>query len=397
MTEPTATHNRGALEKATAISWRFLVIVAALILLGYILARLELIVMPVLLAFLIAVVVTPGAAWAARHGLGRTLGALLIYLAVLGVAAAFVAVFAPRFLDQLSSLGDTLGRSVDELRAWLISGLGLPRGAVDDVFAQVQRQLVGEQGILRTGIVSGATTVGKVLAAAVLTVILSLFFVKDGARMWSWTLSMLPAARRDDVDALGRRAWQVLGRYLLGSGVNGAIEGSIIGVALLILGTPLVLPLAVLHFVAAFFPIVGAVLAGTIAVLITLAATDLTRALILAGVIILVQQLEGNVLAPLILGGAVRLHPVVVIVVLTTGGILGGVIGAFVAVPVTAVSWGIVKELVRRQAIEPPGDLEPLTDEEDRLGGRAGDRAPPAEGRERGAGSGDPGSGKGVD
>ncbi|NLE23144.1 MAG: AI-2E family transporter [Actinobacteria bacterium] len=365
MTVPKPTPRPTALDRAAGLSWRFLLIMAALVVLGYLFVRLQLIVVPLIVALLIAVVVTPGAAWTARHGLGRTLGVILMYLASLAVVAALVVVFAPQFLVQFSSLGDAVVDSLDDLRGWLVTGFGLSQPTVDNVFDEAQQQVTGAEGVLRTGILTGAATAGKVVAGAVVALILSFFFVKDGARMWDWILRMLPLERREDVDAAGRRAWDVLGRYLLGSAVNGAIEGSLIGVALLVLGAPLVLPLALLQFAAAFFPVVGAVAAGAVAVLVTLAATDPTRALILLVVIILVQQLEGNVLAPLILGGAVRLHPVVVLVVLTAGGILGGVVGAFVAVPATAVAWGVIKELTQREVIEPPGDREPLTDEKD--------------------------------
>jgi predicted PurR-regulated permease PerM len=363
MSERNMDRERGPLERAAELSWRFLLIVAALVVLGIIFFRLQLIVIPLVVALLIAVVVTPGAAWTERRGLGRMLGAALIYLAGLAALIGLFVVFTPQFLTQFSSLGDALSDSLGELRDWLVDGpLGLAPERIDGFFDTLGDQAAGQDGFLRTGLVSGATTAGKVLAGALLALILSFFFVKDGPYLWRWILRMFPVRRRDDADAIGRRAWRVLGRYLLGGTVNGAIEGSIIGVALLILGAPLVLPLALLQFAAAFFPLVGAVVAGAIAVLITLAATDLTHALILLVVIILVQQLEGNVLAPLILGNAVRLHPVVVIVVLTAGGLLAGVIGAFVAVPFTAVVWGVVKELVQREVIEPPGDIEPLTD-----------------------------------
>jgi len=178
--------------------------------------------------------VTPGAAWTARHGLGRTLGVILMYLASLAVVAALVVVFAPQFLVQFSSLGDAVVDSLDDLRGWLVTGFGLSQPTVDNVFDEAQQQVTGAEGVLRTGILTGAATAGKVVAGAVVALILSFFFVKDGARMWDWILRMLPLERREDVDAAGRRAWDVIGRYLLGSAVNGAIEGSLIGVALLI-------------------------------------------------------------------------------------------------------------------------------------------------------------------
>jgi predicted PurR-regulated permease PerM len=343
--------------------------------LGYIFIRLDLILVPIIVALLIAVVVTPGVAWAARHGLRRTVGAILIYLIAIAAVAALIVVFAPQFLVQFSALGTALIDGLDDLQTWLVTGLGVSQESVDDGFAQAEQLVIGADGILRTGLVSGAMTAMKFLAGAGIAIILSFFFVKDGPRLWGWTLSMLPQERRDDIDAAARHGWSVLGRYLLGSSITGVVEGTLVGIALLVLGAPLVLPLALLQFAAAYFPIVGAVTAGAIAILVTLAATDLTTALILLVVIILINQLESNVLAPFILGGAVRLHPVVVLVVLTAGGILAGVVGAFVAVPATAVAWGVIKELTQREVIEPPGDREPLMDQDDSGDERGDDEA----------------------
>ncbi len=373
MSDPDMTPPRGILERSAVLSWRFLLVVAALIVLGIILARLELVVVPLVVGLLIAVVVSPVATWSERHGLGRTLGAALVFLVMLAGIAGFLFVFGPGFLTQFRDLADAVVNSLGQLRDWLVQGLGLSPDTVDSLFAQVRRHLTGQGGLLQSGLVTGATTAAKVVTGAVLALILGFIFAKDGPELWAWCLRLLPERRRSDADAAGRRTRDVLRGYLFGSTVNGAIEASIIGVALLLLGTPLVLPLILLQFVAAYFPLVGAVAAGTIATLVTLAATDLTHALILAGVIVLVNQLEGNVLAPLVLGNAVRLHPVVVLVVLTAGGVLAGVIGAFVAVPVTAVGWGVLKELVQRDVVEPPGDEEIMTDEPPGDSGQGGD------------------------
>lgn len=373
--QPLDAPHPGPLDKAAAISWRFLVVVAAVVVLGVIAQRLELLVVPLIVALLIAVVVTPAAAWLERRGLGHTFGALLVYVVVLGVIVTLFVVFTPRFLGQSTHLAGALRSSADSARSWLVNGpLNLSRERADALLAGVQRQLLGSQGPVPTGIISGATTLLKVVVGGLLALILSFFFVRDGRKLWSWILRILPVRRRDDADAVGRRAWQVLGQYILGSAFNGAVEAGIIALTLLALGTPLVLPLTLLQFAGAFFPLVGAVVAGGIAIIVTLANGGLGPAVVLLVVVILVHQLEGNILAPFVLGHAVRLHPVVVLVALTAGGILGGIVGAFVAVPVAAVLWGVLKELAQRDVIEPTGGAEVLLDE-----GGAEPGAPPGE------------------
>jgi predicted PurR-regulated permease PerM len=207
---------------------------------------------------------------------------------------------------------------------------------------------------------SGATTAIAVVTGAFVTLVLCVFFLSGGDHMWTWGVRMLPSRYREATDAAGRRAWHVLSGYLAGSAINGAIEATIIGIALVIIGVPLVAPLMALTFVAPFFPVVGAIVAGVIAVLVALVSEGWVAALAVAIVYLAVQQLESNLLAPFVLGRAVRLHPVVVLVALLAGASLGGVVGAFVALPIAAVAWGVVQELVERDMIESPGDTDAL-------------------------------------
>jgi predicted PurR-regulated permease PerM len=359
----TVTPRRSFLDRAASFSWRFLLVVAGLVVLGIIASRLSFVLVPLLVALLLAVVLRPLADWLERRGLPRTGAAALVFLALVVLLVGLIVLLAPGFVTQFADLDDALSEGLASIRDWLIHGpLALSQARVQEVFDLVSGQ-VSANG-LRSGIITSASIALQVVAGTALAIVLAFFFVKDGRDLWSWIVRMVPEEARDHVDAAGGRAWRVLGGYLLGGAVQGAIEALMIGAALLVLGVPLVLPLMLLTFLAAFFPLVGAVTAGIIAVLVALVSGGWVDALLVAAVVVLVQQLESNVLAPLVLGRAVRLHPVVILVVLTVGGVLGGVLGAFVAVPVTAVVWGVVKELVQREVIEPPGDVEPLLEDE---------------------------------
>jgi predicted PurR-regulated permease PerM len=189
------------------------------------------------------------------------------------------------------------------------------------------------------------------VAGILLTLPLTFFFVKDGRRIATWlTDRMVPPAHRTLAFGVEEKAWQTLGGYLRGTALMGVIEGTIIGVTLVLIGAPLVLPLAVLTFFGAFFPLVGATLAGIVAGLVVLAANGLADALIVGAVVVAVQQLDGDVLAPFVLGRAVRLHPLVILLALTAGAVLGGAVGAFLAVPTTAVAVVATGELRARFA-----------------------------------------------
>ena len=184
---------------------------------------------------------------------------------------------------------------------------------------------------------AGVTSAAGALASLVLIAFLSFFLVKDGRRLWRYVVDLLPEPRRDTVDAVGERAWTVLTAYTRGVVFVATVDAVLIGAALLLVGVPLALPLIVLTWLAAFFPIVGAVTAGAAAVLVALVANGPTAALIVLAAIVLVQQVEGNVLYPVVVGPRLRLHPIVVLLAVALGGTLAGISGAFLAVPVATV------------------------------------------------------------
>jgi putative heme transporter len=218
--------------------------------------------------------------------------------------------------------------------------------------------------IVARGAVAGVTVVGELLTGLVLSLFLTFFFVKDSERFTRWILDFAGRHREAHLREIGTRSATAVSGYLRGQATVGLVDAVFIGIGLAIVGVPLVVPLAFLTFVAAFLPLVGAFVAGALAALVALVTKGVTAALIVIGITVLVQQLEGHLLAPLLLGRAVALHPVVIILALAAGSILGGIIGAFLAVPIAAVVTAVGTYLRGDEPIgEPaePGEPEPET------------------------------------
>jgi predicted PurR-regulated permease PerM len=177
----------------------------------------------------------------------------------------------------------------------------------------------------------------EVITGLIVAVLLCFFLLKDGAEMWAWVLRLVRKGSRDDTDEVGKRVYTALAGYVRGIAMVGFVDAVLIAIALLIIGVPLVVPLAVVTFFAAFVPLIGAFVAGLLAVLVALVSGGLLDALLVLGAIILIQQVEGHLLYPLLMSRAVHLHPAVIVVALAAGGILAGIIGVFLAVPVAGV------------------------------------------------------------
>jgi predicted PurR-regulated permease PerM len=235
----------------------------------------------------------------------------------------------------------------------------MDRAEVDRMLEHAASRVRGRLGGIAGDAVAGVTSLAGVLASIVLVFFLCFFLVKDGRRMWAWLLDLVPQRRRDAIDEMGARTWQVLTVYTRGVVFVASVDAVLIGAVLLVVGVPLALPLVVLTWIAAFFPIIGAVVAGAAAVLVALVATGPTAALIVLVAIIVVQQVEGNVLYPVVVGPRLRLHPIVVLVAVAAGGTLAGIPGAFLAVPIATVGAALLgyrrdKDERRERAAPPP-------------------------------------------
>ncbi len=193
------------------------------------------------------------------------------------------------------------------------------------------------------GALSGITAAGSFLTGTVLLLVILFFFLKDGDKIWGFFLSWMPDAHLPKWRASGDEALDTFGGYIRGTAIIAAVDAVGIGLALLLLGVPLALPLAVIVFLASFIPMVGATVAGVLATLVALVANGWVVALIVLGVVILVNQLEGNFLQPIVMAHTLSLHPLVILLALTMGTVVSGLIGAILAVPLTAASWAIIK------------------------------------------------------
>ena len=323
---------------AAAISWRSPVVAAAVLAVVYALVQLRLVVLPVVVALFVTTLLRPPARWLERRGVPELAAAFAVLIGAIVLACALVALLAPTVAEEFDGLGRDVREGLDEASRFLTSGpLDLSERQIDDFVSRAEDQLRANSGTITRSAVGGALLVGELIAGLLLAVVLVFFFVKDGERMWRWTVDLFPARARRDVDAVGKRGWQTLSGYLRGIAVIAVVDAVLIGVVLLIVGVPLVPALRLLTFLGAFFPLVGAFVAGLVATLVALAANGVAAALIVLAAIVVIQQLEGDLLYPVVVGRTLELHPVAILLALTAGGVLGGVVGAVLSVPLAAV------------------------------------------------------------
>ena len=335
---------KAVFEGAASISWRFIVIIVAFGLLLTALVKLRLIVLPVIVAAFLATLLGPLADRLKKRGLKPAPAAMLSLLAgllVLGGAGLFIGMQVYAESDELS---ERAGEAFDEIEDWLITGpLELDETAVEDARDSLSNALDENSDAVTQGAIRAGSIALEIVTGGVLSVILLFFMLKDGDRAGAFVADTVSQRWSDDLRALGVKVWRTMAGYLRGVAITGFVDALVIGIGLAVLGVPLAAPLAVLTFLGAFIPLVGATLAGVLAVLVALVGNGFGTALIVAGLVVAVQQIEGNVLAPIVLSRAVQLHAVTILLALAAGGILAGIVGAFLAVPIAAVGKTIIE------------------------------------------------------
>ncbi|MFC7649588.1 AI-2E family transporter [Streptosporangium lutulentum] len=308
-------------------------------------ATLRIVVLPVAIALLLTALLFPITRRLKSRGMKpiyATWITMLIALAVLGGIGWFIGL---RANDEFPGLVDQVRDTSKTIEQWLYTGpLHLQRSQITSWIDEIAKQITAQRNQITQTVLTGATVALEVLASLVLLVFVTFFFLKDGEQIWSWFLKGFGSAA-PRVDRAGRAAWVTLSHYVQGTVAVAAVHGVIMGIVLAGMGVPLWAPLAVLIFMASFIPIVGIIIAGSVATLVTLGAKGPIYALIFLGILLVEQQLENHVLQPLIVGRAVRFHPLAIILVLAVGGILAGIAGAVVAVPVAAVFYRALPEL----------------------------------------------------
>ncbi len=345
---------------AAAASWRFLAIVAAVVAVVYALVHLRIVVLPIIIAILGSTLLLPLVRWLRGRGVPDGLAAAGAMLAGLLLVAAIGTAVAPSVADQFGELRpqaeDGLREAADVLAQppFNVSESDLDR-TVDDGIARLREN----SGPLARGVQSGAILLGEIVTGLIIVVLLTFFLLKDGERMWAYVVTLMGRRARSDAEAIGGRVYAALAGYVRGIALVGLVDAILIGIALVIIGVPLVVPIMIITFFAAFVPLIGAFVAGLVAVLIALVSGGVVDALLVLGAIILVQQVEGHLLYPLLMSRTVNLHPAVIVVALATGGILGGIVGVFLAVPVAGI-FSVVLDFARdRPAPESPLIEEP--------------------------------------
>lgn len=336
------------LRAAAGWSWRILVIGAAIYLLLLLVAHLRVIALAVVAALLLTALIHPLFRRLNGLGLPRALAAALTLLALLLVLASVVTLLSSTTAAQLPELRSSVGTGIGQVRGWLSTGpLHVDAGQVDRLNTQVTHQLTANRSKLATGALSGAALAVEVLAGALLMLFTTFFLLFDGPHIWGWVVRLFSRSARPVVEGAGAVAWQTLTGYIRGTVFVALVDALCIGAGLLAVRVPLVAPLIVLTFLGAFIPIAGATLAGIAAVLVALVSRGPVAALIVLGVVLFVQQIEGHILQPLVLGKSVRLHPLAIVFAITAGATLGGIPGAIVAVPTVAVLSRVAAYLAR--------------------------------------------------
>jgi len=325
--------------RAVAYAACFVVFGVALALVLEVVGRLGIVLFPVVLAVFLTRVLSVPNNVLLRRGLPPAAAAGLSLVGFIGVLALAGALIGPAVAGEFGDLGDTLSEGTAEIEDWIVqdSSLDVDRADIEDFKDDVEQRSRETLENSTDTIAQGARLVIEILVGFVLALILTFFALKDRHQLHDWLVRLLPRRHRSAGEAAARSAWATLGGYLRGAALLGLVEGVIIGAAMFFTGASLVLPVMLLTFLFAFIPLVGATVAGVIAVLVTLASAGLTPALIVAVVALVVQQFDSDLLAPWIYGKALSLHPAVILLSIASGAALFGIAGTLLAVPLVAI------------------------------------------------------------
>jgi predicted PurR-regulated permease PerM len=344
------------IHKAAAWAWRLLAIVAFAVVLLWVIRRLEVIVVPVALALMVTALMIPAVDFLDRRGAPRGGAVALVLLTGIAIVGGMLTFVVSQFVTGLPGLVEQVTHSIESARTWLIEGPAhLSKDQITNAGNSAIEALRNNQEKLTSGALSTAATVTEIVTGALLTLFTLIFFLHGGRNIWQFVTKIFPENVRERVRDAGRAGFGSLIGYVRATFLVALVDAVGIGTGLAIMGVPLALPLASLVFLGAFIPLVGAVIAGFLAVVVALIAKGLIYALITLALIIAVQQLEGHVLQPLVMGRAVSVHPLAVVLAIAAGGVLAGIVGALLAVPTVAFLNSAIRVLT---AAEPEAELE---------------------------------------
>ena len=356
---PAEARVPGWLERAAGWAWRLLILGVLIYLTFRVVGVLRLVVLPCVAALLLTALLQPLTQRLRQAGLPALAATWCTFLAALAVLAGVVVLAATRTSADYQRLVTDVGSTSDDLQRWLAGPpFHLHRAGLEQISNRLLTFLKQHQSAVAGTVVSGGRIFLEVVAGLALMLFVTFFLLKDGERIWAWLTSFFGDEPRTRARGAGAAAWQALTWYVRGTVAVATIHAVVIGTTLWIMGVPLLVPLVVLVFVAAFVPLVGILVAGTLAVAVTLATRGWAAALVLVVVFILENQLESHLLQPFVVGRMVRFHPLAIILVLAVGGVAGGIAGAVVAVPLAVALFRAIPYLLGRAGGEdPPGAL----------------------------------------
>jgi predicted PurR-regulated permease PerM len=336
------------LRIATAWSWRLLVLAAAVALVLWLIGRLKDVLIPVSIALLLSALLAPSIGWLRRTmRLPRTLAVAVVLITGIAAVGGVLTLVVTQFVNSFPALAKNATEGIRTIQNSLRTGpLHLSNDQLTGIADAAQKWLDSHRDVVTSGALTTATTALDVVVTAILVLFTTFFFLRDGRRIWQFLVGLMPSVARVPVGAAGDASWSTLVSYVRATVLVAFIDAVGIGLALTLLRVQLAFPLAALVFLGAFVPIVGAALSGTVAVLVALVTKGWVTALIVLIAVILVQQLEGHILQPIIMGRAVAIHPLAIILAITTGVILAGIMGALIAVPLVAVLNTGVRRLI---------------------------------------------------
>lgn len=348
---------------AAEAGWRLLVLAGTLWVLMKVISAVQLVVLAFVAALLVTAMLQPTVSRLRRYGLPRGLATAvtaILGFVIMGLVGWFV---VWQVMDNLDTLSDKVRDGIDELKRWLLdSPFHVTEQQINDVAKNLSDTIGTNTEEITSAGLQGVTVMVEVLTGMLLAMFSTLFLLYDGKRIWRWVLKLVPAQARPGVAGAGPRAWRTLTAYVRGTVLVALIDAIFIGLGIWFLDVPMAVPLAVFIFLFAFIPLVGAVISGALAVVVALVTEGVFTALMVLLVVLAVQQIEGHVLQPFILGRAVRVHPLAVVLSVAAGGMVAGIGGAVVAVPLVAVTNTVVgylrkygQEEALRHAPQPRG------------------------------------------
>ncbi|PFG44140.1 putative PurR-regulated permease PerM [Isoptericola jiangsuensis] len=335
-----------SVRSAAAWSWRLLLVAAGIGAIVWVLGQLKTIAVPVAIALLLTILLAPMRRALEQVGVPRGFATALSILGLIAFVTGLIVLAGQSIVNGFQDLWDQAVAGFQEFLDWLSNGpFGLDTASLGDLTQQAQDMVAGQSGSLISGALGAATTVGHVLVGVIITIFCTIFFLQDGRTIWTWIVNLLPFAAREKVHQAGRRGIVTLSSYVRTQILVALVDAIGIGVGAAFFVPSLAISIGILVFVGSFIPILGAIFTGAIACAVVLVSQGWVSALIMLGIVLLVQQAESHILQPFLMGHAVSLHPVAVVLVVAAGSLVAGIVGALFAVPLAAVLNTVIQYL----------------------------------------------------